>query len=298
MKNTIKIVCALLLVLGYSCSESDGRFKDSPENGWVQFLTSSSSLSIDTANLTAPLELPIYVNVPLNQTDLTINYDLVSVEGPNPNSVFSNSGSIVVPAGTAGTANVGGYPKIVFNLAEASNIAEKMVFDVVLRSTDRESVVVGVAGDAIPTVYRITICPSLTSGTGSFIGNYVVSDLIADSSPFGVQFLVGATVTLTEGASGPFSRVFQIDYLPGIAAGPPTIPIRFSFATGKIVIQNNQAAGLACGGGTQPIFLGADASKIINNPCGDKTVRLNMVDFQGGACGQSNIPFALILTKM
>jgi hypothetical protein len=310
MKRYIKkfgIVFMTVLCIGCTNnSEDDLKYGAQVETGWVQFVPNSPAVinaSIDNPRI---IQIGVDIQVPVTTQDLVVTYDLVPVSGLDPNTVFSNNGQVTSPAGETGYAGPDNgtsseyvyLPTIDIDVSEINvNLSEVMVFDVILRSTNISGVTVGLAGETFPTVQRVQICPSLTSTSGAFTGDYILS-LIAETSPFGVQFLDGITVTLSEGPDGPFSRTFEADYLPGIAAGPPVIPITFSFVDGNIVVADGIVTGLACGGGTQPVFLGNDLDNVLPSPCGDASIRLNFLDFLGGACGQSDIPFSLVLTKI
>lgn len=300
MKNIYKILTLVLVLVAFSCEEDGGsRFSDDPSKGWVQFLSDSSSdIVLDAYDFSVMFEVPIKTAVPYNMEDLNITYSLQSVSGQDPNQVFSNGNSIVVPANNGGTANVGGYPFIQFDIAEAQNITEVMVFDVVLESTNRSSVSVGIDGSTRPTSHRVTICPSLDVSTGSFIGDYVLT-VTTDVGPFGQQFENGITVTLAEGNNGPFSRVFQADYLPGIGAGLPVVDVEFLLVDdeGSILIYDGISTGVGCSG---EILLGGDADNQLSSPCGDEEIMLNMIDFQAGsgACGVGDVPMTIMLTKV
>ena len=82
----------------------------------------------------------VNVVVPNTSSDLTINYDLVSVSGDDPNAYFTNSGSIVAPAETSymGPGNNTGKEYtflglITLDVADLSGatLSGPMVFDVV-----------------------------------------------------------------------------------------------------------------------------------------------------------------------
>ena len=324
MKHLYKIMVfsfALLLTV-YSCDDSEGenegKFNDDPTTGWVQFVTSGASrdIVIDTYNTDNLFEVPVFVNVPVSSSELRINYDLVSVSGPNPNTVFSNNGVLVNPAGSSthfffsdlesgnlDVANGGAkdpltieaFPKIQFDIAQAANITEAMVFDVVLTSTDKPQVTAGVDGSSRPVSYRIRICPTLNASSGNFIGDYNLTVTSGDSL-FGGPVFADQTVTISEGANGAFSRQFDVAYLPG---GPTNImTVTFSFSNGQVMIDNGLSTNIGC---ASLLLLGGDPSNIIPQPCGDtESLTLNMLDFQGGSggCGVSDIPLVVVLTKV
>nr|WP_321225192.1 hypothetical protein [uncultured Psychroserpens sp.] len=309
MKNILKLTTLLFLSIFIGCNDDDSssRFSNDPSQGWVQFqdATTNVALSFDDA-----LELRVYMGVPLNETDLNISYNLVSISGLDPNTVF-NQNNLNVPANTGGQALVGGYPTISFDLDLVQNIVEPMIFDVVMQSTDRSSVSVGIAGSGRPTTNRVTICPSTSTGAGTFLGDYVLTVPTGDG-PFGPQFENGVTVTLLPGSGeNGLSRVFQVDYLPGIGAGLPVIDIEFTFTAGGVVVGDNIQTGLGCGSTFGGIELGNDDSSVAALPCSDDVFTLNLLDFKfsgdpedaaddtgTGGCGQEDVATTILLTKV
>ena len=184
MKNIYKIVLFILVSFSFTnCDNSDGlnegKFNANPESGWVEFLNSATSIQakIDDLDLSQPaiVTIPIAVNVPVNKTDMTINYSFVPVSGEDPNNIFSNSGKVIAEAGKSSTYG-NYYPEIQIDLAEAASISDIMIFDIVLTSTDRSSVTAGIEGSSRITSVRYQICPSL----GSFVGTYTVTEGFTD----------------------------------------------------------------------------------------------------------------------
>lgn len=299
MKNIFKtlfLAISLVILNGCTNNDDDGRFYRDETSGWIQFTSASTDIIMDAYDIEEPLGIEFLVNVPVTPNDIKVTYKLQGVSGPDPNQFFTNSTTVILPAETYGYAIVGLNPKISLNLSEVQNITEKMVFDVILVSTDTPNVTVGITGSPRPTVNRVTICPTLNSSTGAFIGDYILTVPSGDG-PFGTVFTDGITVTLMEGANGPFSRVFQADYLPGIAAGLPVIDVPFEFINGKIIVGSNILTGVGCGA---QILLGGDNGNILSQPCGDDMIQLNLLDFINGSggCGASNVPLNIVLTKV
>ncbi|WP_299228682.1 hypothetical protein [uncultured Psychroserpens sp.] len=302
MKNTLKIASlfAFVLFAFNSCDDSEGenegKFDDNPEAGWVQFQTSASQISLDAFDFTTPFTIPVEVNVPVVPNDLRISYSLESVSGANPNMVFSNSGSIINPGGTSSHFDLN-FPEIEFDMSEAlsAGISEPMVFDVVLESTDKASVAVGIFGSDRPTSYRITVCPSFASSTGAFIGDYTLTVPTGNGAFGEAIFADGQTVTLTEGDDGEFSRKFTTVYLPAFQAD--TMEVTFSFVGGTVAIGSGLNTDIGCGGF---ILIGGDAANTVAQPCDDSSLMLNMLDFEGGSggCGPADLPFTVMLTKI
>ncbi|WP_298754977.1 hypothetical protein [uncultured Psychroserpens sp.] len=324
MKNLFKITffSLTLLLTVYSCDDSEGenegKFNDDPTTGWVQFVTDgfSRNIAIDSYNTDNLFEVPVFVNVPISTDELRINYDLVSVSGPDPSTVFSNNGVLVNPAGSSthfffsdlesgnlDVANGGSkdpltieaFPKIQFDIAQAVNITEAMIFDIVLTSTSNGKVAAGVDGSSRPIAYRIQICPSLNASSGNFVGDYNLTVTSGDSL-FGGPVFADQTVTISEGTNGALSRQFQVAYLPG---GPTNLmTVTFSFTNGQVIIDDGLSTNIGC---ASLLLLGGDSSNIIAQPCDDsEALTLNMLDFQGGSggCGVGDIPLVVVLTKV
>ncbi|MDG5490046.1 hypothetical protein [Psychroserpens sp. SPM9] len=323
MKNLYKILFfSLTLLIAYSCDnsegENEGKFDDNPRTGWVQFVTSGQpgSISIDTYDTSNLLEVPVFINVPISESELLISYDLVAVSGPNPSTVFSNDGVLVNPAnnsthfffsdlegGVLDVANGGTkdpltfneFPRIQFDIAEAANISETMVFDIVMTATDRDGVTVGVQGSDRPTAYRIQICPTLDASTNNFVGDYNLT-VTSGNSLFGGPVFADQVVTINEGDNGPFSRQFDVAYEPG--GSDNTMTVTFGFSNGQVIIDSGLSTNIGC---TTLLTLGGDSSSILPQPCDDsESLTLNMLDFEGGSggCGVADVPLVVVLTKV
>lgn len=202
MKNIIKIFSLLLFVSGFiSCDKSDDlKYNPTPENGWIQFTQGTPSAIGAFQGTSNVIDLDVDIQVPTTSQDLTINYSLVPVSGLDPNTVFSNSGTSVAPAGQtsyAGPDNNTGIDysylnTIKIDLNEALNAdlnGETMVFDVVLTGTSSSGITVGLSGETFPISTRITINPSLDD----FVGTYDVSENFTDgvNAPFGLSDFFG-----------------------------------------------------------------------------------------------------------
>ena len=311
------MVLSLLLLVGCNDDDTNARFSNDPSLGWIQFTDDSFTAENPTFAISA--QLPVVLNAPLNETDLTINYTLVPVSGLDVNSVYSQN-TLVVPAGTGGTAVVGGFPTIEFDLLVIPALSEPMVFDVVLESTDRSSVSVGIEGSERPTTSRVTICPQLAindSGEGLFLGEFAISssgDAVANLGA-GISFGLG-TVMITEGPDGPLSRTFDALWLPQIGGVPLTISFDIN-EDGLIVSSEDFASPVACGGaanapgGVGIGFGGSDVPSMV--PCGDDVFTLNVLEFKvlsgepeeligSGGCttdtGDLDAPVTVILTRV
>ena len=307
MKNIFKLTAVMLLFVFTGCDDNDNgsRFSNDRTQGWVQFQFENTdvSLSFDTE-----LAIQVYMSAPLNQTDLSVGYALVPVSGLDVNTVYNQS-TLIIPANTGGQALVGGFPVIDFDLTAVANITEPMVFDVIIQSTDRASISVGVGTDK-PLIHRVSINPSYDTSAGNFLGDYTLTVPTGDG-PFGAQFADGTVVTLVEGPSGTLSRTFGVDYLPGIAAGDPISNIEFTFSPEGVFVADEITTGLGCGSDFGGIVFGNDTGNEADLPVGDSTVSLNILDFKfigdeedaaddagTGGCGQEDVATTILLTKV
>jgi len=308
MRKTIKLFSILCIIAGFtSCDESsDLGFEPTPETGWVQIPGDGYYPAIIESHqsLQEIIRVGVDIQVPTTSSDLTISYNLVSVSGLDPNINFSNSGSIVSPAGETGYMgpdnntgiNYVYLPTIDLDVAELPTLTEAMIFDVVLTATSSSSISVGF-NDEKPISQRISICPSFDAASGNLLGDYVLT-VPTGAGPFGVVFEDDQVVSITEGNNGPFSRVFEADYLPAIGAGNPVVPVEFLLVDGgDITVLDGIASGLGC---ASEILLNGDPGNISASPCGDSVIILNLLDFAGGSgdCGVGDVPVTIVLTKV
>lgn len=289
--------------------ENEGKFDANNESGWVQFQTNAIQISLGTYDFDNLLKIPVEVNVPVVLNDLEISYTMESVSGANPNTVFSNSGLLVNPAGTSSHFDLN-FPEIEFNITEAlnANITETMVFDVVLDATDNSNVSIGINGTEVtrPTTYRVTICPildtamaPLLASSDFFIGDYNLT-VTSGGSLFGGDVFADQVITLSEGANGSLSREFTVAYEPGGSTNDMTVS--FSFETnGQITVDDGLSTNIGC---NSLLLLGGDSTNIFTfDSCtvsSTDTLTLNMLDFQGGSggCGVGDITLTVVLTKV
>ena len=307
MKKFIKIFSLLFVVACIvSCEEdNDLGFEPQEELGWIQFVEGGPDV-ISTSQFAQELiSLGVNIQVPTTSSDLTINYDLVSVSGMDPNTALSNSGSIVSPAGETsymGPDNNTGrnyvyLPTIDIDISDiAATLTEPMVFDVVLTGTSSGMISAGLSGEDFPIAQRIQVCPAaFDTADGTFLGDYNLT-ISTGPSAFGVPIFDDQVVTLVEGANGSLSRQFDVaSYLP--AFGGPGVTISFSFEGGEgDIIIDETFIPFGC---ASAILLNGDSSAIVS-PCGDNEFGLNMLDFfdGSGGCGVADIPFQVVLTKI
>ena len=85
MKNLIKTLSVLALVFTFSCDQSDSRFSDNPESGWVQFTSASPATAYFNEDIvadgTTSIEVPVRLTSPINKNDLMVSYSIVNVTG-------------------------------------------------------------------------------------------------------------------------------------------------------------------------------------------------------------------------
>lgn len=185
MKNIFKLLSLFLVVsIAVSCDSNTGDdlgYSAQEERGWVQFMDNSPSVITAYVEEGGKIELDVNVQVPNTSSDLTINYDLVSVAGPDPSTVFSNSGNVVAPAGQTsimGPANSTGkdytfLASITLDLEDlaGTSLAGPMVFDVVLTGTSSNQITAGLEGESFKVSQRIVIVE-----IASLVGTYAVDE--------------------------------------------------------------------------------------------------------------------------
>lgn len=199
------------MTLVFSCenNNNDG-VPGSPEMGWIQFLETNPDVYSAFKGIDPNIEIYVNIQVPTTTSDLTINYDLVSVSGANPNNFFENS--IIVPAGKtsySGPDNSTGFDygylaKIDFDVDKVSlsDLLEPMVFDVVLTGTSSSQITAGF--ENYPVSQRVVIYSA-----SSLEGTYSVNE----------QFIAGANAPF--GLSDFFGESYQVELalLPGDETG-------------------------------------------------------------------------------
>ena len=185
MKNILKLLSLSLLVgIAFSCdsdSSDDLKYTPETESGWVQFMDNSPSSITGFVEEGGMIDMDLNIVVPNTSSDLSINYDLVSVSGDDPNSLFSNSGSVIVPAGQTSYMGPGNNTGIAYtylgvislDLADLSGatLSGPMVFDVVLTGTSSSEITAGLAGETFKVSQRIVIVSA-----ASLAGTYSVSE--------------------------------------------------------------------------------------------------------------------------
>ena len=185
MKNILKLLSLFLVVsIAISCDSNSGddlKYSAQTERGWVQFMSDSPSSIAVFVEEGGIVELDVNVVVPNTSSDLTINYDLVSVSGDDPNAYFTNSGSIVAPVGETsymGPGNNTGKEYtflglITLDVADLSGatLSGPMVFDVVLTGTSSSQITAGLEGETFKVSQRIVVVAA-----SSLAGTYSVTE--------------------------------------------------------------------------------------------------------------------------
>ena len=255
MKNILKLLSLSIFVgIAFSCgsdSSDDLKFTAETESGWVQFMDDSPSSITGFVEEGGMIDMDLNIVVPNTSSDLSINYDLVSVSGDDPNALFSNSGSAIVPAGQTSYMGPGNNTGISYtylgvislDLADLSGatLSGPMVFDVVLTGTSSSEITAGLAGETFKVSQRIVIVSA-----ASLAGTYSVSEpsisigaifsesyqvelaydaanplalTATNSAGFDTYFFTGTTMTLGNGgitasdaAAGPGIVVALLDY--------------------------------------------------------------------------------------
>ncbi len=168
MKNIINTIGLFIIIMTCltSCDEENEHVPVDVSSGWIQIPDSSPANIRIVQGTETEITVGVNIQVPSTDRDLTIGYRLVPVSGSDPNTIFSNNGSIVAPAGLtswSGPDNNTGIDykylgPITFNLNELPALTENMVFDVLLTSTDSDKISVGIPGEQSRLTQRVTIC--------------------------------------------------------------------------------------------------------------------------------------------
>lgn len=211
MKNILKKFSLLLLILTLtvSCDSNSGDdlgYSAQEERGWIQFPETNPSIIVAVKGVTGVIDLGVDIQVPTTSSDLTISYTLKSISGLDPNTVFSNNGVTVAPAGKTsypGPDNVTGkeysyLAPIAIDIAELEsvNLTEPMLFDVVLTDTSSSKITVGLAGDTFPVTQRIIIHPTVA---------YIFEGVFSVDEVFTAGVNEGVTL------SGFFGESYQVE---------------------------------------------------------------------------------------
>lgn len=169
MKNIFKLLSLFLVVsIAVSCDSTTGDdmgYSAQEERGWVEFVDASTVVVYKGES--GSIDIDVNIQVPNTSSDLTINYDLVPVSGADPSTVFSNTGSVVAPAGETsymGPSNITGKEFTFLSLIEIDKeelldvtLTQPMIFDVVLTGTSSSQITAGLEGTDIAVSKRIIV---------------------------------------------------------------------------------------------------------------------------------------------
>ncbi|WP_299889824.1 hypothetical protein [uncultured Lacinutrix sp.] len=257
MKNILKSFFLITLVISFfSCDDNDGSNSFVEEElGWVQFMQNSDALIQINQGFADEIVLDLNIQVPNTSSDLTVKYDLVSISGLNPNTVYGTS--TVVPAGVTSWSgpdnntgiNYANLGNITFNLLQLPALTEPMEFDVVLTGTSLSTVTAGVAGESFKTTQRICIGP--ISPSTSYAGDAYSDDLGVPAGAF-APYTVNLVPVAGETNMWTLDSTWGPDFVNALCGGcvppgsfpyPSTISIEDD---GSVLVTG--AAGYATGG--------------------------------------------------
>lgn len=177
IKSIVYVSILSLLLVAVGCDNiDDSRFKSSPEEGWVQFGSSGTTVNAATTAVTVPIE----INVPEYRSGIEIRYEFVPVSGDFNQIIVNDPGtSVFEPALESDRRQ-----SIELEIAGVSDLTEQVIFDIVLTSTSVGTVSVGV-DESTPTVYRIsTPCPL---DYNALAGSYAVDEVFTDGINAGLS---------------------------------------------------------------------------------------------------------------
>ena len=313
MKNILKLLSLSLFVgIAFSCgsdSSDDLKYTAETESGWVQFMNYSPEVINAFVEEGGEISMDVNIVVPNTSSDLTINYDLVSVSGDDPNGLLSDPGNIIGPAGQTSymgpnfvELDADGNPidesgnntgieftylaEIVLNIDELADatLSGPMVFDVVLTGTSSSEITAGLAGETFKVSQRIVIVSA-----ASLAGTYSVSE---PSISIGAIFGESYQVELAYDAANPLQL-----------SATNSVGFDTYFFTGTTMTLGNggiTASDDAAGPGIVVAYLDYFAWDVGDVIFGDDGSGNTTISF-GANTGQlvlNGIAYSLVLTKM
>lgn len=140
------------------CEDDGNNFERDLDSGWVQFPSNNLESTINLGTGTNTLEVPLDLQTTTNIDGLKVNYTLQGVNGSNPSDVLSGSGVVTFAAGT----DVG---SILLNINNSAVLSELGLYDIVLTSTNRGNVKVGLNDGTKPISHRVNVncAPNVSS---------------------------------------------------------------------------------------------------------------------------------------
>jgi hypothetical protein len=162
MKKILKLMILPLILFAFSC-EKDSVNVDT-EFGWIQFNDTGQQHLIEDLieNQTATIDIPVQFTAPINKSDINVQYTIVNILG-NASEVISSSGVLNIAADT----NTGIIRLNINSSQLEANMMTDYSFDIVLSSTDRQGVSIGLSDGSYPTSFRVDlIAPCFTPNIG------------------------------------------------------------------------------------------------------------------------------------
>lgn len=154
MKKLIKFfILPVVAVLTFSCVSDDsaGRFQSNPESGWVEFPSTETTVAVTSR--TTDVTVPINYTAPINGQTITVNYNIVNIQGEASSVVSGLGSSATIMANTNRTT-------ITFDIltdAVATLITNgDVVFDIELTSATGGASV-GLSDGSAPIVHRVNL---------------------------------------------------------------------------------------------------------------------------------------------
>ncbi|MGJ8594207.1 MAG: hypothetical protein ACSHXF_16780 [Aquaticitalea sp.] len=239
MKKIINItICLCLTLVLFNCDEeglNDGKFKSTPESGWIEFDSASSGGNQGMETVEIPISLPIGTN-PDGQ-DVTYSVELIS--GNIPSSSLGNF-TTTIPAGET-TGN------IVFDVVQSEG---SYMLEFTLLSTTNVGFQIGLSDGTKQTTHSLFINCTQNVGT-TYSGTVTIEDLgLTSTNNAAYNFTATLTQTSATGYSidtawGP-SFVALLAGQPGLAGQylyPGTITVAGSGAVTVVGIDAYATGG-------------------------------------------------------
>lgn len=151
---SIVLIAIVLMTSCHTNDPNDGDFRDNPRSGWIEFVNTSSQV----LNTQGSVEIPMDLNVPINDTGTDVQYMVEVIDGSAP-SLETGTFSAVIPKDTRE-----GF----INFDIDPNIESNYTVQFTLTSTSNPNVIVGLDGDN-PIVFTLEVCANVLplSWTGS-----------------------------------------------------------------------------------------------------------------------------------
>lgn len=207
MKKTNKFLALFLFsaTLFISCNQDDNTFSADEKSGWVQ-LNDGSNVSINFGT-TNEIRIPLTLFSPVNSDGLDVTYDIVDVVG-NSSSIISNKRVVSIERGELTS-------EIVLELPQ-SGLQSSIEFDLVLVSTSRSNVTIGLSDNSRPIKKRFSICP-FAGYANSYTG---IPTANLTTPAIGPSFTATYTAVTGDMYTGNFNTLWGPNYLAFLAGAP------------------------------------------------------------------------------